>query len=97
MDARRPDPRAIAEQRRGLTSIDGANALIAVLVIVQIWLLKTALDAHLAGHGIALPALIASGVLCASCVLLYRLVRRIERDLRRGAKDPRADPLSPPP
>lgn len=79
-----PSPRKTAEQQRGLTSIDGANALIAVLVIVQIWLLKTALDAELAGHPIALPALIASGVLCATCLVLYRFVRRIQRGLRES-------------
>ena len=46
---------------RGLTAIDGAIALIAVLLIVQMWLLTATLEAFLAGHrGPALPAAIVS-------------------------------------
>ena len=69
--------------RRGLTAIDGANALIAILVIVQMWLMSAAVEAALAGSGGAtLPAVIASGVLTAACAGLYRFVSRIDREMR---------------
>jgi hypothetical protein len=69
--------------RRGLTAIDGANALIAILVIVQMWLLSAAVEAALAGSsGGTLPALAASGVLTAACAGLYRFVSRIDREMR---------------
>lgn len=79
---RRNPPREIREQR-GLTAIDGASTLIGIVVIVQMWLLKSSLDAHLAGHDVALPAAIASGVLFVGCFLLYRFVERIDRTVRR--------------
>jgi uncharacterized MnhB-related membrane protein len=69
--------------RRGLTAIDGANALIAILVLVQMWLLSAAVEAALAGAGRAtLPAVIASGALTAVCAGLYRFVSRIDREMR---------------
>lgn len=72
-----------AAKRTNLTSLDGANALIAVLIVVQMWLLTAALEAALAGHDdAALPAAIASGVLCAACVLLFRFVSRIDRGVQ---------------
>ena len=37
-------------QNRGLTAIDGAMALIVILLIVQIWLLSATLESYLAGH-----------------------------------------------
>ena len=73
------DPR----QGRGLTAIDGVTALIVLLLVVQIWLLSATLDTFLAGHTeTALPAAIASGVLCAVCFALYRFVRQVDRDAR---------------
>ena len=36
--------------QRGITAIDGAIALIAVLLIIQMWLLTATLEAYLAGH-----------------------------------------------
>jgi hypothetical protein len=72
-----------AADRRGLTAIDGANALIVVLVIVQMWLLSAAVEAALAGRReTALPAALASGVLCAGCALLFRFVTRLDRQTR---------------
>jgi hypothetical protein len=69
--------------RRGLTAIDGANALIGILVIVQMWLLSAAVDAALAGAGeTTLPALVASGLLTAACAGLYAFVARIDREMR---------------
>jgi hypothetical protein len=69
------------KQRRGLVAIDGAIALIVVLLIVQIWLLSATLEAFLAGHhNVALSAAIFSGLLLASCVALNAFVDRVDRD-----------------
>jgi predicted Co/Zn/Cd cation transporter (cation efflux family) len=71
-------------ERRELTAIDGALGMIAVLLIVQMWLLTAALEAFLAGHReTALPAAIVSGVLFAGCVGLYLFVRGLDRRRRR--------------
>jgi hypothetical protein len=76
--------------KRGLTAIDGALALIALLLIVQMWLLTATLEAYLAGHqDVVLPAAIISGVFFLICAGLYLLVRRIDaeaRDRRNGAR-----------
>lgn len=80
----RPDERARRAQRRGLTAIDGAIVLIAVLVVVQMWVLTAALESFLAGHReAALPGAVTSGALLAVCLLLYRFVRRVDRESRR--------------
>jgi hypothetical protein len=72
-----------ASQKRGLTAIDGALALIAVLLIVQIWLLTATLESFLAGHleGV-LPAALVSGVLFAGCIGLYLFVEGVDREVR---------------
>ena len=78
MDERMPSAR-----KHGLTAIDGALALIALLLIVQIWLLTATLESYLAGHHeVALPAAIISGVLFLICAALYLLVRRIDAEAR---------------
>jgi hypothetical protein len=67
-------------RNRGLTAIDGAMALIVLLLIVQIWLLSATLDAYLAGHReVVLPGAIISGALFLGCGGLYRFVVRLER------------------
>ena len=72
-----PDDYERLARKRSLTAIDGANALIAVLVILQMWLLTAALESFLAGHQDAtFPAALLSGLLLLACVLLYRFVRR---------------------
>jgi predicted Co/Zn/Cd cation transporter (cation efflux family) len=69
--------------KRGLSAIDGANALIVIFVIVQMWLLSAALEAALAGkRETALPAAIVSGILFAGCALLFRFVTRLDRQVR---------------
>ena len=69
---------------RSLTAIDGAIALIAVLLIVQMWLLTATLEAFLAGHhGVALPAAIVSAVLFGGCVALYLFIDRADRASRQ--------------
>jgi len=70
--------------RRGLTALDGAIALIAVLLIVQMWLLTAALESYLAGfHGAALPAALVSALLFAAAFGLYLFIERIDRAARR--------------
>lgn len=71
-------------QRRGLTVIDGALALIAILLIVQMWLLTATLEGFLAGHreGV-LPAAILSGLLMLACFGLYQFARGVDREVRR--------------
>ena len=70
---------------RGLTAIDAAIALIAVLLIVQMWLLTATLEAFLAGHhGPAVPAAIVSAVLFAACFALYLFIERLDRATRRS-------------
>lgn len=71
-----------SSRSRGLTAIDGAMALIVLLLMVQIWLLSATLDAFLAGHrDAALPGAIVSGLLFIACAALYRFVARLERRL----------------
>jgi len=75
--------RDFSKQKKGLVVIDGAMALIVLLVIVQIWLLSAALEALLAGHTeTALPAAIFSGLLFLCCVALTLFVGRVDRDSR---------------
>ncbi len=77
-------------QGRGLISIDGALALIAVLLIVQMWLLSAALESFLAGHDEgALPAAAVSGVIAGGCGILYLFVRAVDAEVRRGESPPR--------
>ena len=73
-----------SHQRRGLIAIDGAMALLVVLLVVQIWLLSATLEAFLAGHhDVALPAAIFSGLLFVACVALDAFVERIDRESRK--------------
>jgi hypothetical protein len=70
-------------QGRGLTAIDGALALIAVLLVVQMWLLSAALEASLAGHHeTALPAAILSGVLFLACAGLSLFIDGVDAQFR---------------
>ena len=69
---------------RNLTAIDGAMALIVLLLIVQMWLLTATLDAYLAGHTDAvLPGFVISAVCFSGCGALYSFVVRLERRARR--------------
>lgn len=71
-------------ERRGLTAIDGALALIAILLIVQMWLLTATLESFLAGHREgALPAMIVSGLLFLACAGLYFFIEGVDREGRR--------------
>jgi protein-S-isoprenylcysteine O-methyltransferase Ste14 len=71
------------QQNRGLTAIDAVTALLAILLIVQMWLLSATLDNYLAGHTDAVvPAAIASGLICVVCFWLYGFVLKIDRNAR---------------
>ena len=71
-------------KRRGLTAIDGAMALIILLLVVQVWLFSATLETYLAGHHeTALPGAIASGVIFVACFALYAFVDRLDADARR--------------
>ena len=73
-------------RNRGLTAIDGAMALIVILLMVQIWLLSATLESYLAGHReAAVPGAIISGLLFAACLALYRFVERIDSEVRGGS------------
>ncbi len=66
--------------RREIVVIDGALALIAVLLIVQIWLLSATLESYLGGHvGVVLPAALVSIAICGVCLVLATFIRRTER------------------
>jgi hypothetical protein len=59
-------------------AIEGAMALIILLLIVQVWLLSATLEATLGGHyDAAVPGAIVSGLLFLACFSLYRLVTRL--------------------
>jgi hypothetical protein len=71
------------KRRSGLTAIDGAIAVIAILLIVQMWLLSATLEAYLAGHvEPIIPATLISGLIFAACFGLFLFVRRIDADVR---------------
>jgi hypothetical protein len=79
----RSDPDTV--HGRGVVSIDGALALIAVLLVVQMWLLTAALESYLAGHlETALPAAIVSFVLFLACLGLFLFVDAVDAEVRRG-------------
>ncbi len=72
------------KQRRGLVAIDGAMALIVILLIVQIWLLSATLETFLAGHPEAvLPAAIFSGLIFSGCLALDSFVTRVDQESRQ--------------
>jgi hypothetical protein len=69
---------------RSLTAIDGAMALIAVLLVVQMWLLTATLETFLAGHHeAAVPAAVLSAVLFAATFGLYLFIVHADRASRR--------------
>jgi hypothetical protein len=73
-----------SEQRRGLVAIDGAMALIFILLIFQIWLLSATLETFLAGHtGAVLPAAIFSGLVSLGCLALDLFVTRVDQASRK--------------
>ncbi|HEV2117962.1 MAG TPA: DUF6755 family protein [Terriglobales bacterium] len=77
-DAREPG------RSKGLTAIDGAMALIVVLLLLQIWLLTTTLENFLAGYKeTTLPAAIVSGLIFAACIGLYFFINGADVERRK--------------
>ena len=77
------DPQPLPRQR-GLTAIEGALALIAVLLMVQMWLLTATLESVLAGHhDVAAPAAVISTLIFAGSAALYVFVARIDSEVRK--------------
>lgn len=71
-------------QRRGLVAIDGAMALIVILLVVQMWLLSATLETYLAGHAAAaVIAAIFSGLLFSVCLALNFFVGHVDQASRR--------------
>ncbi|MGH7970558.1 MAG: DUF6755 family protein [Limisphaerales bacterium] len=78
------EPQNQSTRRHGLTAIDGALALIIILLIIQMWLLTATLDSYLAGHSdVVLSAAIVSGILFLACAGLQVFVQRIDADARK--------------
>lgn len=83
-----PGNTELPPKTRGLTAIAGAMSLIAVLLIVQIWLLSAALESFLGGkRSSALPAAIFSGLMFLICFGLYLFVDRVDADVRSSTED----------
>ena len=79
------EPQRRGRRDQGLTAMDGAIALIAVLLIVQMWVLTASLESFLAGHRkVVLPAAIVSGVIFLGSWLLYRFIARVDREASDG-------------
>jgi hypothetical protein len=65
---------------RSLTALDAAISLIAILLVVQMWLLTASLEAYLAGHyEVVVPAAVVSGALFVATFGLYRFIEAIDR------------------
>ena len=78
-----PTSSDLPPQNRGLAAIAGAMALIAILLIVQIWLLSATLESFLGGNRqSALPAAIFSGVMFLICLGLYAFVGGVDSEVR---------------
>ena len=70
-------------QGRGLVAVDGALALISILLIVQMWLVTAALESFLAGHHeVAVPAALISGLIFGGCGALYSFVESLDDEVR---------------
>ena len=70
-------------RKAGTTAMDGAMALIAILLIVQMWLLTATLEAFLPRHDEAiLPAGLISGIVFAACAGLFIFIRRVDATVR---------------
>jgi hypothetical protein len=73
-----------SKRRRGLVAIDGAMALIVILLVVQIWLLSATLETFLAGHSEAVvPAAVFSALIFSGCLALNLFVTRVDQQSRK--------------
>lgn len=70
--------------KRSVTAIDGAMALIVILLIVQIWLVSATLETYLAGHyETVLPGAVLSGIIFLVCFGLYLFIERLDAEFRK--------------
>jgi hypothetical protein len=75
-----PSPQRRTDRRRALTALDGAIALLVVIVLGQMWVLGASLESFLAGHhDSALAGAIASAVLFAGSFGMFLFIRRLDR------------------
>jgi type IV secretory pathway TrbD component len=73
-----------SKRRRGLVAIDGAMALIVILLVVQIWLLSATLETFLVGHSEAVvPAAVFSALIFSGCLALNLFVTRVDQQSRK--------------
>jgi hypothetical protein len=71
-------------QKKGLTAIDGAMALIVILLVVQIWLVIATLETYLAGYReTALAGAVISGLIFLACFGLYLFIERMDAEVRQ--------------
>jgi Family of unknown function (DUF6755) len=83
------DQAELPPKTRGLTAIAGAMSLIAVLLMVQIWLLTATLESFLKGDmQAAVPAAIFSGIILLICVGLYVFVDRVDSEVHQLLQRP---------
>jgi hypothetical protein len=77
-------------QTRGLTAISGAMSLIAILLIVQIWLLSAALESFLAGNlKSSIAAAVFSGAMFLTCLGLYAFIDRVDSEVHESRNEAR--------
>jgi len=75
MDPQHPDA-----ARRPLAAVSAVLALIAMLLVVQMWLLTATLEGYLAGYAdVVLPGAIVSIVLLLGVIALYLFLERADR------------------
>lgn len=67
--------------REQLTAIiSGILCIVSFLVVMQLWLLTTTMNAHLGDDAsVTVPAAVASLLCCALNVVLFRYLRGLER------------------
>lgn len=59
--------------------------MIAVLLVVQMWLLTATLEAFLAGHHeVTMPAAVLSAILFGACAGLFLFIERVDRGSRHS-------------
>lgn len=69
---------------KGLTAVDGAMALIIVLLMTQMWILAASLESFLSGHQeTAIAGMLLSGLILLANIGLYLFILRLDADLRR--------------
>ena len=67
-------------RQQKLTIVDGILAIVAIIVILQLWLLTATMNASLGGEEtVILPAAIASAVCVALNIGLLRYLYQMER------------------